>query len=83
MEFELRNLYFQRSSGEFVLLKADMTEDEALINIGAFLKEHNFKSYYTRSWEENGIKWFDVGSHTEFFLWASDESFNKMIKEEK
>ena len=83
MEFELRNLYFQRSNGEFVLLSADVTEDNAVLKMSEFLKEHNFKSYYTRIWEKNGVKWFDVGSHTEFFVWASAENLNKMIKEEE
>ena len=36
--------------------------------INKFLDAHNFKSYYTRVWEENGRLIFDVGSHTEFFL---------------
>lgn len=44
--------------------------DERDVNrrIQQFLDEHNYKSYYTRTWVENGSKWFDVGSHTEFFV---------------
>lgn len=36
--------------------------------INKFLDDHNFVSYYTRSWEENGRIWLDVGSWTEFFI---------------
>lgn len=44
--------------------------DEKDVNrrIQQFLDEHHYKSYYTRTWVENGSKWFDVGSHTEFFV---------------
>lgn len=75
---EVRNLYFQRSNGRFVVLNVDVTEKEALKHISKFLKDHNFKSYYTRTWEVDGAKWYDVGSHTEFFIWASAENLEKM-----
>lgn len=32
-----------------------------------------FKSYYTRSWVEDGRTIFDVGSWSEFFVWDKDE----------
>lgn len=70
---EIRNLYFQRSNGEHRLLVADVTEQEALKEMQKFIDEHNFKSYYTRSWEKDGVKWFDVGSWTEFFKWTDKE----------
>lgn len=69
---EKRNLYFQRSNGEYRLLGENVTEDEARVLRKAFLDEHNFKSYYTRVWEKDGIKWYDVGSWSEFFLWAKE-----------
>lgn len=40
---------------------------EANLLIRAFCAERNFKIYYTRVWNRNGITIFDVGSHTEFF----------------
>lgn len=43
------------------------TEQEAFAEINKFLKEHNYKSYYTRIWYEDNIKKYDVGSYDEFF----------------
>ena len=70
---EKRDLYFQRSNGEYRLLMKDVTKEEAWKEISKFMDEHNFKSYYTRSWEMNGITTYDVGSWTEFFLWSNKE----------
>ena len=72
-KMEKRNLYFQRSNGEHRLLVPDVTEDEALKEVKKFMDEHNFKSYYTRSWETDGVKWYDVGSWSEFFKWTNKE----------
>lgn len=68
-----RNLYFQCSNGEHRLLAADVTEQEAHKEMQKFMDEHNFKSYYTRSWEKDGVKWYDVGSWSEFFKWTNKE----------
>ena len=70
---EKRNLYFQNSRGEYRLLFADITEDEARKEMHKFMDSHNFKSYYTRSWETDGVKTYDVGSWTEFFHWTKKE----------
>lgn len=70
---EIRNLYFQRSNGEHRLLVSDVTEKEAYTKMQKFMHNHNFKSYYTRSWEEDGVKWYDVGSWSEFFKWTNKE----------
>jgi hypothetical protein len=47
------------------------TKAEVYSAIAAFLKEFNFRSYYTRSWITEGENCFyvkmDVGSHSEFF----------------
>ena len=43
------------------------TEQEAFSEIHKFLEEHNYKSYYTRTWFHNNVKIHDVGSYTEFF----------------
>ena len=61
-------LIFQSSNGnERVITNVD-TWCAACSEINKFLDEHNFKSYYTRIWEENGRLKYDVGSHTEFFF---------------
>ena len=70
---ETRNLYFQRSNGEHRLLVTDVTEEEAHKEMQKFMDKHNFKSYYTRSWEKDGVKWYDVGSWSEFFKWTNKE----------
>lgn len=36
--------------------------------ITKFLKEHNYIAPYVREWtDEDGVHYYDVGSHTEFF----------------
>ena len=68
-----KNLYFQRSNGEHRLLANGVTEEEAHAEMHKFMDDHNFKSYYTRSWEKDGVKWYDVGSWSEFFKWTNKE----------
>jgi hypothetical protein len=70
---EKRNLYFQRSNGEHRLLATNVIESEAHKEMQKFMDDHKFVSYYTRSWEEDGVKWYDVGSWTEFFKWTNKE----------
>ena len=77
----LKNVYFQRSNGEFVLLEVSVDEHDANLVMKHFMDEHNYKSYYTRSWEKNGIKWYDVGSWTEFFVWANQEDIDRYCQE--
>lgn len=67
---ENRNLYFIDSRGKYRLLHENVKEKEVYLLIQLFLDEHNFKSYYTRSWNTNEGTMYDVGSHTEFFLWG-------------
>jgi hypothetical protein len=67
---ETRNLYFINSRGEYRLLHENVTKKEMFKLIQIFLEEHNFKSYYTRSWNTDEGTKLDVGSHTEFFLWG-------------
>lgn len=63
------NLYFRDSQGDKRLIASNVkTVKDISKYIQAFLDEHNFKSYYTRIWYSNGYTWYDVGSHTEFFL---------------
>lgn len=67
---EKRNLYFIDSRGNYRIIMADIEEHEARLAIRTFLDEHKFKSYYTRSWNIDKGTMYDVGSHTEFFLWG-------------
>ena len=60
-------LYFKNSRGEERLIAECETVQGVYEWIHAFLDEHNFKSYYMRSWgNDDGIT-IDVGSHSEFF----------------
>ena len=62
------NFYFERSNGERVLLAENIDKETAFHVTYQFLNEHNYKSYYTRTWEQSNELWMDVGSHTEFFV---------------
>lgn len=61
-------LYFENSYGERRIIAEPKTEEEAMREIHKFCDDRKFKIYYTRSWQDDdGLKVFDVGSHTEFF----------------
>lgn len=70
-------LYFRPSQGDDRLITT-CDESNVMQYIHTFINDCNtknrenglkeFKSYYTRSWSDSdGITWYDVGSHTEFF----------------
>ena len=46
-----------------------------------FMDDHNFTSYYTRTWFANGYTWYDVGSYTEYFL--VDENLMEQYENEQ
>lgn len=82
------NVYFRNSKGERRLLKKNVRTKESAIKIMQdFMDDHNFKSYYTRIWydKDDGYTWFDVGSHSEFFLVDKDlmREYEDEQKEEK
>ena len=60
-------LIFQNSRGIERVIAEPSNREECFKEINKFLDDHNFKSYYTRMWEEDGRLAIDVGSHTEFF----------------
>lgn len=61
-------LYFENSKGERRLIAKPKTEEDAQKAIYKFCENRHFKIYYVRSWKiPDGLKVFDVGSHTEFF----------------
>ena len=61
-------LYFQNSRGVERLIAEPSNREEVVKEINKFLNDHNYKSYYTRVWEDDDRLVFDVGSHTEFFI---------------
>lgn len=70
MKLIFRNEY----RGTSQLLGEYNTHQECIREIYKFCEDKNFKIYYMRSWIENGVTWYDVGSHAEFFLIEGDEN---------
>ena len=66
----MKNLYLIDSHRNYRLLYENVVEKEVYLLIHLFLDEHNFKSYYTRTWNTDEGTMYDVGNHTEFFLWG-------------
>ena len=62
------SLYFERSTGEEILVHNHLEKKEVFSEISQFINRTNpnFKIYYFRNWGDNPII-YDVGSHTEFF----------------
>ena len=80
------DVYFRQSNGEdkFLANCADFNTVNEVISY--FLKEHNFKSHYSRMWiSAPGILKIDVGSHTEFFHVHGpvENVMNRIIVEEE
>lgn len=67
---EKAHLYFIDSRGNYREIASDVSEANAFKSINKFLDDHNFKSFYRRSWMTDEGVMYDVGSHTEFFLWG-------------
>ena len=62
-------LYFENSRGERRIIAEPKTEEDAIKEINKFCEDRNFKIYYVRKWQDDdGLNWYDVGSHTEFFI---------------
>ena len=61
-------LFFQNSKGEERVIAEPSNREDVIKEINKFLDNYNYKSYYTRVWEEDDRLVFDVGSHTEFFI---------------
>lgn len=72
-------LFFENSQGLRREIASDIKRDECENEIRKFIDAHNkgkpkdkkFKSYYTRTWEENGETVFDVGSWSEYFYYKN------------
>lgn len=74
-------VYFRDSHGKKRLLKEVETKEGVWKVIQKFLDDHNFTSYYARLWFVDGYTWFDVGSHTEYFL--VDENLMEQYENEQ
>ena len=62
------NVMFENSKGQKRIIGTAETNDEVFKVINDFLIDHNYKSYYTRTWKKDDkTTVVDVGSHTEFF----------------
>ena len=70
-------LWFENQLGDIRQIAHCENKDEVYKEIDNFIKKANaakpkgskpFKSYYMRSWEQDGRTWYDVGSHVEFFF---------------
>lgn len=64
------DLFFKDSFDNRRLVFSNCTETEAMLKISEFCKERKFKIYYIRKWSEGNEVHFDVGSHSEFFIWV-------------
>ena len=74
-------LYFENSNGKRTKIGHPNSIDEVSDIISNFLKIHNYKSYYTRTWKnENGEICYDVGSHSEFFILVDDKQYDEIRK---
>ena len=72
-------LYFENSRGQRRLIATPKTTEETWHIIHNFCNERNFRIYYVRTWvEPNGEKYYDVGSHTEFFIEVNDNDKNNV-----
>jgi hypothetical protein len=71
LDEERRDFYFRRSNRTLRLLGEWVSEKEAMKIMHAFMKDSEFESYYTRIWDENDNRVYDVGSWSEFFIWGN------------
>ena len=68
-------VYFKNSRDERRVIGEAQTSEESWRIIHGFCNERNFKIPYVRSWiTPEGEKWYDVGSHTEFFIEVEDNN---------
>lgn len=62
-------LYFENSNGERRLIGEPRDDKECWKIIHNFCAERNFKISYIRNWTTpEGEKYYDCGSHSEFFV---------------
>lgn len=76
----MKKLYFKDNNGNMRLLDytAD-TEQQAIAGIYDFCRQHKFEPFYVRTWKKNEKWWYDVGSYTEFFVWADENDMKSEV----
>lgn len=72
----MASLWFQNSLGQERVIMEVNNFNDVFTGIRNFLDDHNYKSYYIRSWEEDGRIKYDVGSWSEFFYTDLKEDDN-------
>lgn len=67
-------IYFENSRGERRLIGEPKTDKECWNMIHNFCAERNFEIPYVRTWTTSeGEKYYDVSSHSEFFVEVCDD----------
>jgi hypothetical protein len=61
-------LVFKNSQGKERTIANVDSKEQANVEINKFCSDKKYEVYYTRSWEINGVVYYDVGSWSEFFL---------------
>ena len=56
----MAKLWFQNSRGQERVIMTVNNFNDVFTGINNFLDEHNYKSYYIRSWEEDGLTMLDI-----------------------
>ena len=68
-------LYFENKFGSRFAIDYPSSREEAWGIIRRFLDKYNYKIPYVREWDdEEGLHWYDVGSHSEFFILEGDKN---------
>ena len=66
-------LYFENSYGERKLIGKPKTSAKSWKMIFKYCKRRNYQIPYVRTWTTpEGERWYDVGSHTQFFVEVED-----------
>lgn len=75
-------LYFENSYGKRRHISQVENIKEIHTIIADVLEDYGYKSYYTRIWYEKDKKelWFDVGSHSEFFVVTDVEEDSVLLE---
>lgn len=69
-------LYFLNSRNKSSLVEDNVSPDNVLQKIYADVAKRNphFIIYYVREWILNGRTFYDVGSHTEFYVMTDEDA---------
>lgn len=69
-------LYFLNSRNKSSLVEDNVSPDNVLQKIYADIAKRNphFIIYYVREWMLDGRKYYDVGSHTEFYYTKDEDA---------